>query len=223
MSIGSIYLNTIREMISVIFGAGGQGREAMDLLLNQGVSATDLLFCETEPKVKSIHGIEMISFHDLLNIKSEISWIHVALGDPNNRQKFIEASRFESIRLGSIKSQNCSISQFTKFGVNAYVSDFCYIGPDVAIGDAVLVNYMASVSHDVVAGDFVTIGPGAKINGHVMIGNNVTIGSNAVIRNGTKSKPIVIGDGSIIGAGAVVTKDVSAAATVVGNPARPIR
>ena len=44
------------------------------------------------------------------------------------------------------------------------------------------------------------------------------IGSNATILPG-----ITIGEGALIGAGAVVTKDVAPGATVVGNPARPLK
>lgn len=209
-------------MFSVIFGAGGQGRETLDLLLRQGHTPSELLFCESNPTVRLMHGIDIVSFPDLVKMKSEVSWIHVALGNPNNRKIFVNEFKAELFSLGSIESQNSSVSKFAEFGTNAFISDFVYIGPDAVIGDGVLVNYMASVSHDVVLGDFVTVGPGARVNGHVTVGNNVMIGSNVVIRNGTNMEPLVIGDGVTIGAGAVVTKNVSSGSTVVGNPARPI-
>ena len=217
-----IYLNTIMKMISVIFGLGGQGREAMDVLLKQGHAPSELAFCESHPTAKSNHGIEIVAVADLLNMKLEISWIHVALGNSNNRREFVDRFKADSIALSSITSLNSSVSKSAKFGLNAYISDFCFIGPDVVMGEGVLVNYMASISHDVVLGDFVTVGPGAKVNGHVLVGNNVTIGSNAVIRNGSSLEPLYIGDAATVGAGAVVTKNVPAGSTVVGNPARPI-
>jgi sugar O-acyltransferase (sialic acid O-acetyltransferase NeuD family) len=209
-------------MISVIFGAGGQGREALDLLLKQGLKPSNLLFCESNPTERSIHGIEIVSLSNLRILKSEVAWIHVALGNPKDRNVFVNNFKAESFPLGSIESRNCSVSTFAKFGLNAFISDFTFVGPNVLLGDAVLLNYFASVSHDVVLGDFVTIGPGARIDGHVRVGNNVLIGSNVVVRNGTKSDPLVIGDSVTIGAGAVVTKNIPAGSTVVGNPARPI-
>ena len=217
-----IYLNRICKMISVIFGLGGQGREAMDILLDQEFSPTDLRFCESKPTAKSIHGVEIVSISDLDSMNSEVFSIHVALGNSTNRKMFVDKFITESFSLLSIESRNSSVSKFAELGMNAFVADFCFIGPDVAIGNGVLVNYMSTISHDVVLGDFVTLGPGARVNGHVSVGNNVTIGSNAVIRNGTKSEPLVIGESAVIGAGAVVTKNVSAGSIVVGNPARQI-
>jgi sugar O-acyltransferase (sialic acid O-acetyltransferase NeuD family) len=209
-------------MISVIFGLGGQGREAMDILLAQDYSPRDLLFCESNPTATSIHGVEIVSLSDLLTMKSEVSWIHVALGSSIDRKMYVEKFKEETLALESIESRKSSVSSFAKFGMNAFIADFCFIGPDVEIGDGVLVNYMASISHDVKVGEFVTLGPGARVNGHVSVGDDVMIGSNAVIRNGKKLEPLLIGDSATIGAGAVVTKSVPAGATVVGNPARQI-
>lgn len=209
-------------MISVIFGLGGQGREALDLLLQQNNSPRKILFCESKPTRKSFHGIDVFSFSQIISMRKEVHSVHVALGNCIDRKLYINKFRTESFSLFSIESNKSSVSKFAKWGTHSYFADFCFIGPDVSLGDGVLVNYMASISHDSVLGDFVTIGPGARINGYVTVGDNVFVGSNAVIRNGTKSKPLVIGDSAIIGAGAVVTKNVQAGAIIVGNPGRPL-
>jgi acetyltransferase-like isoleucine patch superfamily enzyme len=55
------------------------------------------------------------------------------------------------------------------------------------------------------------------------LGKRVYVGTGAVIKNGTPTQPIVIGDDAVIGAGACVTKSVAPGLTVVGVPARPIQ
>lgn len=52
----------------------------------------------------------------------------------------------------------------------------------------------------------------------VIIGHDVWVGHAAIVLPGRR-----IGTGAVIGAGAVITKDISAYAVVVGNPARVIR
>lgn len=79
------------------------------------------------------------------------------------------------------------------------------------------------VAHDCVIGDFVTFAPSVHCNGNVHIRDHAYIGTGAVIKQGSSSKPIVIGEGAILGMGAVVTRDVAPFTTVVGSPAKPLQ
>jgi len=115
---------------------------------------------------------------------------------------------------------------------------FCDYGFNIRLGDDVFLNCNCVVLDvvDVVIGDRTQIGPavqiytadhprdarmrerGPELGRRIDIGRNVWIGGGAIILPG-----ITIGDGAIVGAGSVVSRDVTAGATVTGNPARQRR
>ncbi|WP_247290312.1 acyltransferase [Bradyrhizobium sp. 134] len=117
------------------------------------------------------------------------------------------------------------------------IGDDCFIGPFTEIQKDVVVGARTRVqSHSFVC-ELVSIGEDCFIGHGVMfindtfagggpargrkelwretrIGNRVSIGSNATIM------PVTIVDDVVIGAGSVVTRDITAAGTYAGNPAR---
>lgn len=87
------------------------------------------------------------------------------------------------------------------------------------IGRQFQCNIYSYVAHDCVIGDFVTFAPKVSCNGNVHVHDGSYIGTGAIIRNGTPSKPLVIGAGAIVCMGAVVTEDVPAGTKVGGHRA----
>jgi acyl-[acyl carrier protein]--UDP-N-acetylglucosamine O-acyltransferase len=80
-------------------------------------------------------------------------------------------------------------------------------------------NIYSYIAHDCEIGDFVTFAPRVNCNGAVIVEDYAYIGTGAIIRQGTSSRPIVIGKGAVVGMGAVVNKSVPPYTTVIGNPA----
>ncbi|MCH4272493.1 MAG: acetyltransferase, partial [Kerstersia gyiorum] len=108
-------------------------------------------------------------------------------------------------------------------GSGAILSPFTTITSNAKIGKFFHANIYSYVAHDCVIGDYVTFAPSVKCNGGVIIEDHAYIGTGAVIKQSMPNRPIVIGAGAIVGMGAVVTKSVPAGATVLGNPAKPLR
>ena len=114
----------------------------------------------------------------------------------------------------------------------------CDYGYNIHLGEGAFLNFGCTVL-DVVPvriGASTQIGPGVQIltadhprdpvqRGRMLeFGRRITIGRNVWIGGGALILPgITIGDDAIVGAGSVVTRDVSAAITVAGNPARLLR
>jgi UDP-2-acetamido-3-amino-2,3-dideoxy-glucuronate N-acetyltransferase len=129
--------------------------------------------------------------------------------------------------------------------IGARIGRDCVIGRDVfvdegvEIGDRVKIQNGALVYHGVTVEDGVFIGPGAILTNDrfpraitstgelaraddwtvspIRLRHGSSIGAGAVVVAGTD-----IGEFATVGAGAVVTRDVTAHALVVGNPARRI-
>jgi acetyltransferase-like isoleucine patch superfamily enzyme len=120
------------------------------------------------------------------------------------------------------------------------IGDDCFVGPFTEIQKGVAVGARSRVQSHAFICELVTIGEDCFIGHGVMfindtfakggpargqrelwcetvIGNRVSIGSNATIM------PVRIADDVVIGAGSVVTRDIMAAGTYAGNPARLLK
>ena len=109
-----------------------------------------------------------------------------------------------------------------RYGAGSLCAPYTRIGPRAVIGEGAQVT-AALISHDVEIGAYSTIGFSSAIHGHVIIGREVNVAPNVVVANGTRDRPLRIGDGAVIGVGAVVVGDVAPGARLIGNPALPLR
>jgi sugar O-acyltransferase (sialic acid O-acetyltransferase NeuD family) len=119
-----------------------------------------------------------------------------------------------------VRSTNAVLMDEVELDVGAIICPFVTITSNVRIGRHFHANLYSYVAHDCVIGDFVTFAPNVHCNGNVHVGDHAYIGTGAVLRQGRRDQPLVIGAGATVGMGAVVTKDVPPGMTVVGNPAR---
>jgi acetyltransferase-like isoleucine patch superfamily enzyme len=106
------------------------------------------------------------------------------------------------------------LKEGASIGIGSVVIGPVTIGDNSTSGQNCFIGGQSHIFQNV-SKDFLRQGEKTK---HVVIGKNVWIGSNAVILLGVK-----IGDTSVIGAGSTVVEDIPPYSVAVGNPARVIK
>lgn len=225
MSLPSADTNTV---VFGLIGAGGFAREVMPIareslsLIYRNVPnlSQKIYFVETDPKQNYVNGVEVISEADFMAINCKDKFFNIAIADSKVRQTISERLILSGTQPLSIQSINTITYDENSIGEGAVICAYSMITSNAIIGNFFHSNIYSYVAHDCIIGDYVTFAPRVSCNGNVHIHNHAYIGTNAIIKQGSSSKPLIIGEGAIIGMGAVVTKDVPPYSTVIGNPAR---
>ena len=126
-----------------------------------------------------------------------------SIGDGCKIASFVEIQR------GAILGRNVKVEAFAFIPTGVRIEDGAFIGPHVCFTND---RYPRAVSEN-----------GEKLESSdwevvpTLVKRGAAIGANATVVCG-----VTIGEGAMVGAGSTVTKDVPAAALVVGTPARVV-
>lgn len=205
----------------VIVGAGGFGRECLDIV----------------EAVNRVGGeIEFVGFIDDGGGDAELlarrgaRCVGPVGGAPEHASRFVIA-----IGTGDVRRRIAGELEAAGMTAPVLVHPQATIGSDCRVGDGTIMNTGArattnvtlgrhvqlhtncAVGHDATLHDFVSVYPGATISGSVVIDTEVIVGTGANVLPG-----VHIGAGARVGAGAVVVADVEPGTTVIGVPARPL-
>ena len=222
-------IDPTRKAIFGLYGAGGFAREVMPLcrqqlrfMSEQIESGPDIYFVETQPHTKELNGVSVISEQEFFELKCDERLFNVAIADSRIREQIADICLRRGGTPISLRSRDSIIYDNNQIGEGAILCAYSMVTSNARIGRFFHSNIHSYVAHDCVIGDFVTFAPQVHCNGNVHIHNHAYIGTGAIIRQGTSTNPLVIGEGAVVGMGAIVTKDVPPNTTVVGNPARPL-
>lgn len=213
----------------MIVGAGGHGRETLDVVDAINAAHPDdhpfevlgVVADHADQDLLARRGaIHLGRVDDLLDGRLDsvpAAAVYVlAIGDPRSRRALADRLAETAHRAApALVHPAATIGADVRLGPGSVVAAGARITTNVDIGRFVQVNVNAVVSHDCRVGDHVTLSPGVLVNGAVTLGEGAFLGTATVVTPGHS-----IGAWAVIGAGAVVVADVPAGVTARGVPAR---
>ena len=207
----------------VIFGADGFAREvaAWAEQATFGAVAFRLVAFVDDPSPGgTLRDRPVLHSSDLSQVGEPV--FVVAVGNPRLRQRIaVEAEAAGLAAAPALVHPTVELDPETvTIGDGTVVCPRCTLTTDIEVGRHAQINLHCTVGHDVRLGDYATLAPGVHISGRVIVGRGAYFGTGAVTIDGTRDKPLVVGEDAVVGAGGVVTKEVAPATTVVGVPAR---
>jgi sugar O-acyltransferase (sialic acid O-acetyltransferase NeuD family) len=209
----------------VVIGAGGFGRETLDVLhaVNRAAGANVYNVLGVLDSNPSPENLERLARMSVDWLGPEADWLAsapdaqylIGVGKPSVRMSIWEKFNAAGMTAATVIHPDATVGSLALIGPGSIVCAGAQISSNVTLGAHVHVNPNATIGHDCLISDFVSINPGAIISGDVSIGGGTLIGAGAVVLQG-----ISVGDAALVGASACVVRDVDQGVTVKGVPAR---
>lgn len=208
----------------VIVGAGGFGREVLEIFKDQNrVSKTwDILGFIDENK--ELHG-KMVNGYPVLG---GLDWLRkhnnenlgcvCAIGTCETRKRVVEKLQEMNVNFYNAIHPSVVMSEFVELGSDVIICAGSILTVNIKIGDHVHVDTNCTIAHDAVIANYCRLNPGVRINGENHLGEGVYVGTGA-----TFIQQVSVGSWSTIGAGAVVISDIPENVVAVGVPTRVVR
>lgn len=196
----------------IIVGAGGQGREALDLCRALGRKV--VAFCEEGPtKNKKVKGLPVWNIDDLPTSNTDDYEVVLGVGSPGLKRRL--ERRIKGFPFATLIHPSAVIVGNVKVNEGGMICAGAVLTTDIEIGRHVTINVACTISHDCVIEDYVTCSPNCSLSGNVILGEGCFVGAGATV-----IEKVRIGRGSVVAAGAVVINDVPEGVMVAGIPAQ---
>lgn len=208
-----------------IFGAGGFGREVLQVILdiNENFEQSPpwlpvgFVVDEGYDAEGTIHGLPVYVGSSWLEQHSDVQVI-IAVGSSAGRKKIAERIAGYGNTFATLVHPRAWVGRNVNVGIGSVICAGALVTTDITISEHVHVNIGSTIGHDAVLSGYVTLNPSVNISGNASLATGVEVGTGSVV-----IPNVNIGEWSIVGAGSIVTKSLEPNVTAVGVPAKVIK
>jgi sugar O-acyltransferase (sialic acid O-acetyltransferase NeuD family) len=202
----------------VVVGAGGMGREALDVALASGHRSVGVV-----ADGASSLDLDRLARRGIPFLGSPSDWFTanpgqayvIGIGAPEARRRLDAQVTALGATPHTIVHPDATVGSDCRLGPGTVVCAGARLSTNVRTGRHAHVGANAAVGHDTVIDDWTSVNPGAVVSGDVSLGHASLVGAGATVL-----PRLTLGPESTVGAAACVVGDVDRATTVKGVPAR---
>lgn len=211
----------------VIIGAGGFGREVLDVIdaINNVKHIFEMMgFIDDNLSMqrKTINGYPVLggldwfkhlTSNDIINLE-----VVCGVGTNETRKKITKKLEKLGIKFATLIHPTVNIGRDVKIGKGVIICGGNNLTCNIKIGNHVLINLDCTIGHDTVIEDYVGMSPSVNISGNSTLREGCRLFTNSLT-----IPSVTVGKWSIIGAGSVVIKNIPEYSVAVGVPAKIIK
>lgn len=209
----------------VVVGAGGLGREVVDIVeaLNHRDTSKAYSLLGVVDDNPSATNLARLAERELTYLGTVDAWLAsaptatfaIGIANPVHRRAIDTRLVAAGLTAATLIHPAATIGSRVVVGEGAIICAGARLTTSIQVGRHAHVHVNATIGHDSTLGEFVSAYPQSAISGSCTIDGGATVGANATILQG-----LTVGAEAFVGAGAVVTTDVAPRSTVKGIPAR---
>lgn len=209
----------------VVVGAGGFGRETLDVVEAVNEASDTLVFeilgvLDSGP---SDVNLARLAARGIPFLGSEDAWLEengkaeylIGIGSPVIRRTVDEKFVAAGLSAATVVHPAATVGSQATLAGGVVICAGAQVSTNVTLGRHVHLNPNSTIGHDSQLGDFVSVNPAAIVSGEVIVGSGVLVGAGSVILQG-----LTVGEKAVVGAAACVTRNIDLGLVVKGVPAR---
>ena len=156
----------------VVYGAGGYGRETVQLIedINAHRARWDLLgFIDDNPSThgREVNGLPVLGGLEWLNAEGAHARIALGVGSPTAKRRIVARVGSDTQRFITIVHPSVRLCRWLEIGPGTAIAAGTMLTVNIHIGAFVSVNRVCNISHDCRVGDFATVAPASNLSGGV--------------------------------------------------------
>lgn len=209
----------------VVVGAGGFGRETLDVLdAVNAVHTGSLEVLGVLDDAPDPANLRRLAARGTAHLGPVDAWLEqgdqeaqyvIAVGAPAARRALAKRFAAAGRVAATVVHPSAVIGSLCQIGPGTIICSGVQVSTNVTLGAHVHLNPSATIGHDTVLGQFVSVNPSATVSGECVVGEGALIGAASVVL-----QRITLGAGAVVGAAACVVRNVADNTVVRGVPAR---